>query len=392
MTHRAIYRDFVVAVLAVTWLATVAHGQDESLREAIKVFSSDKAEAERLLRPIVAREPENRVARYFLGEALYYQKKYRAAIEVHEPLLADELKDPQLAKLLRNPEVPLVLIDNLAMAYGYVGNYEKCFATLETGIAQAPDYPYFYVNRGCFFAEMGGREDEALQSTELGLRKSMKTGIHGRILEWVGEDDSLVKLSRQDDLKRLIQHYTFPRRTVTREPPDRVVLALNYERLKVTLQLPEFVHWKSRNEANPKLVLAVETDKGNILLTLFCTWVGPGTTPQLCRRRFFGTTGAPSPDEIVSATFEDRPSYALAIMDATMPGGPPQVRWRDYHAYYVSGEYCLDLHLSTMFLTEDRDAKMRAIIDSVSIEPLPPHPTLFLKEEPLAKPAAGPVP
>lgn len=392
MTHRATYRHLVVAVLAAICLAALAYGQDDELREAVKVFSSDKAEAERLLRPIVAREPDNRVARYFLGGALFYQKKYEAAIEVYEPLVAEELEDPQLAGLLRNPEPPLALLDNLAMAYGLTGNYEKCSATLQAGISLAPDYPYFYVNRGCFFAEMGGREDEALQSTELGLRKAMKTGILGRILGWVGEDDSLVKLSRQDDLKQLIQHYTFPRRTLTQEPPDRVVLALNYERLKVTLQLLEFAHWKTRNEANPKLVLAVETDKGNILLTLFCAWVGPGTTPQLCRKYFFGTPGAPSPEEIVSAKVEDHPSYALAIMDATMPDGPPDLRWRDYHAYYVSGEYCLDLHLSTAKLTEARDAKMRAIIESVSIEPLPPHPTLFPKEEPLAKPAAGPVP
>ena len=155
MTHRAAYRDFVVAVLAVTWLATVAYGQDESLRQAIKVFSRDKAEAERLLRPIVAREPENRLARYFLGEALYCQKKYQGAIGIYEPLVAEELKDPQLAKLLKRPEFPLVLLGNLAMAYGYIGNHEKCFATLEKGIAEAPDYPYFYVNRGRFLAEMG---------------------------------------------------------------------------------------------------------------------------------------------------------------------------------------------------------------------------------------------
>ena len=379
-----------------TWLATVAHGQDESLREAIKVFSSDKAEAERLLRPIVAREPENRVARYFLGEALYYQKKYRAAIEVHEPLLADELKDPQLAKLLRNPEAPLVLIDNLAMAYGISGQHEQCLRTVEKGIELAPRYPYFYFTQACAYADMGGREDEALASCEQAMRKSMKRLLLDRMLQAARKDDSLAKLTHQNDLKRLIEHYTLPRRTLTQEPPDRVVLALDQERLRVLLRLPGFAHWKNPNEEDPKQALSAKTDHGNIRVTLWIEWVGPGATPQKCREYFFGMLkSAPSYKRFHkqdSTRFEDHESYALVIRDATMPGRPPDWFSRSYNAYYVLGEYCFDLHLSAERPTQATEAKMRAIIDSVSIEPLPPHPTLFLKEEPLARPAAGPVP
>jgi len=393
MAQRSVWRSLVLAVLVATCSASVSGAQDPEMREAFAAYTrGDLAGAERLFRQIVDREPTNRIARFYLGSAIYYQHNYQAAIAVYAPLVEEELKDPQLAQLMENAEVPLALIDNLAMAYGISGDYEKCFAALEAGIAREPDYPYFYANRGSFFAEMGGKEEEALTSVELGLRKAMKTGLLDRILQGVRQDDSFHKLTRQEDLNRLLAHYTLPRRTVAQDASGQVTLSLNYERLKVTLLAPDSTEWRSLNEKNPKQVLALHADKGNIHLTLWSESVGPGATPQQCREHYLARIKETPFFEAGSVKLEEHPTFALAIHDAAPAGAPAEFFSRSYNAYFVSGEYCLDLHLSAGKPDEATEAKMRAIIESLKVEPLPPLPTLFLKEEPKAAPQPATAP
>ena len=397
MVHRATHRYLVVAGLAAIWVAGSALGQGASQREALNAYTSgDLPRAERLLRQIVTREPGNRAARFFLGNALYYQKKYQPAIEVYEPLAAEELKDPQLAALLSSSEAPLTLIDNLAKSYGISGQHEQCLAILQTGIAAAPYYAPFYFSRACTYAEMGGREEEALVSAELALRMAMRTLDLERMLVLVRKDNSLKKLIRQSDLFRLLKYYKFPRSALSQESADEVSLTLNHERLKVSLRLPGFVNWVTRHVNNPKQVLSAKAGKGNMRVTLWSTWVGREATAQQCREYFFGMLkSAPAYQPLHkegSERFEDHPTYALVIHDAIAPRGPRDWLSRSYNAYYVVGEYCFDLHLSAERPTQATEAKMRAIIESFTTEAMPPFPALFLKEEPQAKPPADAAP
>jgi tetratricopeptide (TPR) repeat protein len=359
------------------------------MREAFAAYTrGDLAGAERLFRQIVDREPTNRIARFYLGNAIYYQHNYQPAIEVYAPLVEEELKDPQLAGLMQNAEAPLVLIDNLAMAYGISGQHEKCLATLDKGLALAPDYPFFHFNRACTYAEMGGKEEEALASTEQALRKAMKTLSLEEMVGLVRKDDSLQKLTRQGDLSRLLEHYALPRRTVVQDASGQVTLSLNYERLEVTLLAPGSTEWKTPNDEDPKQVLALHAHSGTIRLTLWSEWVGPGGTPQRCREYFFGKVKEAPFFKAGSEKLEEHPAFALAIHDAAPAGAPAGWFSRNYNAYFVSGEHCLDLHLSADKPDEATEAKMRAIIESLKVEPLPSLPTLFLKEEP--KPAPQP--
>jgi tetratricopeptide (TPR) repeat protein len=387
MVHRSFWSSLILAVFVAACSVRSLAGQDTALRDALNAYGrGDLPGAERLFGQIVAREPANRVARFYLGSAIFYQHKYQPAIQVYAPLVDEELKDPQLAKLLEDAEAPLALLDNLAMAYGISGQYDKCLATLDKGLAQAPDYPPFHFNRACTYAEMSGREDEALAGTEQALRKAMKVLSLDDMVRLVRKDDSLRKLTRQGDLNRLLQHYALQRCPKTVDPDGKVALSLNYERLKVTLLAPESADWKTPNDRDPKQVLALQADKGAIRLTLWSEFVGPAVTPQQCREVFFGPMRKTPFFKAGSEKLEDHPAYVLAIHDAAPANAPAGWFSRSYNAYFVSGGYCLDLHLSADNPDQATEAKMRAIVESVTIEPLPPLPTLFLKEEPKAAP------
>ena len=48
-----------------------------------------------------------------------------------------------------------VLVDNLGMAYGITFDLDNSEATLRCGVSKDPDYPMFYYNLGCVYAERG---------------------------------------------------------------------------------------------------------------------------------------------------------------------------------------------------------------------------------------------
>lgn len=54
-----------------------------------------------------------------------------------------------------------VLIDNLGMAYGITGKLEEAKKVFEYGISKDKDYPLFYYNMACTYAEMEN-EDQAI--------------------------------------------------------------------------------------------------------------------------------------------------------------------------------------------------------------------------------------
>ena len=381
MAQRSVWRSLTLLLLFAVCSGRPLGAQDASMRDALAAYRKrDLPTAETLFRQIVTREPANRVARFSLGNALFYQHKYQPAIEVYAPLLDEELKDPQLAKLLEDPEAPLVLIDNLAMAYGISGQYETCLATLDKGLALAPDYPHFHFNRACTYAEMGSREDEALASTEQALRKAMKTLALTDMFQRVRTDDSLKKLTRQSDLARLLQHYAIARSTKTVDRDGKVTLSLNYEGLKVTLVAPESNDFRTPEYGDPKQVLALQVARRAIRLTLWSEFVGPGTTPEQCREYFFAPVRKTPFFKAGSEKLEDHPAYALAIHDAAPAKAPAGWFARSYNAYFLSGEYCLDLHLSADNPDQATEAKMRAVVESLKVEPLPPLEPVFLRE------------
>jgi len=88
------------------------------------------------------------------GSRLFLTKDYKAAIEPYQKALDLEKKNPQLSKNYWR-----VLVDNLGMAYGITGDLAHAEDTFRYGMGKDPDYPMFYYNLACTYAE---RQDMAM--------------------------------------------------------------------------------------------------------------------------------------------------------------------------------------------------------------------------------------
>lgn len=82
------------------------------------------------------------------GSRLFLTKDYKGAIEPYQKSLDLEKKNPQLSKNYWR-----VLVDNLGMAYGITGDLTHAEETFRYGINKDPDYPMFYYNMACTYAE-----------------------------------------------------------------------------------------------------------------------------------------------------------------------------------------------------------------------------------------------
>ncbi len=82
------------------------------------------------------------------GSRLFLTKDYKAAIEPYQKALDLEKKNPELSKNYWR-----VLVDNLGMAYGITGDLTRAEETFRYGINKDPDYPMFYYNMACTYAE-----------------------------------------------------------------------------------------------------------------------------------------------------------------------------------------------------------------------------------------------
>lgn len=103
-------------------------------------------------------DAKNRLPYFRQGSRLFQEKNYPAAAEQYQKALDLEKLSPTLSKDLFR-----VLIDNLGMAYGLSGDLEKSKATLEYGLTQDSEYPMFYYNLACGYAEAGKMRESLAQ-------------------------------------------------------------------------------------------------------------------------------------------------------------------------------------------------------------------------------------
>ena len=86
----------------------------------------------------------------------YLEGNYKKAIPLYQKAVDLEKKERKLPKALW-----IVVVDNLAMAYGITGGIKNSMSDLEYGISKEPTYPLFYYNMACGYGELGD-EDKAI--------------------------------------------------------------------------------------------------------------------------------------------------------------------------------------------------------------------------------------
>jgi tetratricopeptide (TPR) repeat protein len=87
------------------------------------------------------------------GAVLWRAENFSGAIKPFSKLYDMEKKERTLSQSPWR-----VMIDNLGIGYGMSGDLKKAKSVFEYGISQDPDYPMFYYNLACTYAEM---KDEA---------------------------------------------------------------------------------------------------------------------------------------------------------------------------------------------------------------------------------------
>ncbi len=135
-----------------------------------------------------------------VGQAsrLYLQHDYKNAIGPYSQALELERVHPTLEKPLW-----YVLVDNLGMSYGITGNLQKAKETFEYGLSKDPQYPLFYYNLACTYAEM----DDTTEAED-NLKKAFDhkaNALPGEGIPDPRKDDSFQKLLKNKEFRELAE-------------------------------------------------------------------------------------------------------------------------------------------------------------------------------------------
>lgn len=137
---------------------------------------------------------------YSYGSYYFYRDNYRLAAKYYEKALELEHQKRLLSK-----EDYYILIDNLGMAYGIAGDYSNSERVFLFGITVDPQYPMFYYNLACCYAEKGDTEKFLLNlENSLKYRKNM---IKGEKFPDPEKDNSFKNYINNERFKALVKKY-----------------------------------------------------------------------------------------------------------------------------------------------------------------------------------------
>ena len=125
-------------------------------------------------------------------------RQFKSAIDPEAQALELEKVNPTLEKVLW-----YVLVDNLGMSYGTTGNLQKAKETFEYGLSKDPEYPLFYYNLACTYAEM----DDATEAKDY-LKKAFDhkaNTLPGESMPDPRTDDSFQKLMKNKEFREFAE-------------------------------------------------------------------------------------------------------------------------------------------------------------------------------------------
>ena len=88
------------------------------------------------------------------GSVYYLKGDYKRAIPPYQKALDLEKQERKLEK-----KFWIVLVDNLAMAYGISGDIKRSQEVCMYGISVEPTYPLFYYNMACGYGELDDEQN-----------------------------------------------------------------------------------------------------------------------------------------------------------------------------------------------------------------------------------------
>jgi len=126
----------------------------------------------------------------------FYSQDYPNAIIGYERILKTENIDQKIWR---------VTVDNLGMSYGITGDLKNAQRIFEYGISLDPDYPLFYYNLACAYAEMGNLEN-MLTNLELSFKRKANM-IKGEKFPNPRKDSSFKNYLKDKQFEQLLKKY-----------------------------------------------------------------------------------------------------------------------------------------------------------------------------------------
>jgi predicted Zn-dependent protease len=157
-----------IAVVGCIGLLTVAAaGADqqkaaEKLRKAEREYAGGRLpRAEKLAREAIQEDPGAVGAHSLLGDVLTVTRRHSQAAEAYTAALKADAERKALT-----PEQKRTITNQQGAAYGLGGDLDRAQEILEGGIRSDPEYPLFYYNLACVYAEKGQLEAAVEQLRE----------------------------------------------------------------------------------------------------------------------------------------------------------------------------------------------------------------------------------
>jgi predicted Zn-dependent protease len=178
-----------------------AHAQKpeaEMLRDAQRLYENGKfADAEISFITITRQHPDNIAAQMYLGQTLFKEEKFAAAVVPYEKVRALEKSGTKLTLTQHR-----ILGDQLAMAYGISGRTSDSKALLQESVRTDPSYPLSYYNLACVSAD---EDDKAgvLKNLLLAFRHKDQV-LPGEQMPDPASDPSFKKYTQDADFKALL--------------------------------------------------------------------------------------------------------------------------------------------------------------------------------------------
>lgn len=149
-----------------TALLALACDSQRTYDKAMEAYlKKDYRAAEKQLRSLTKADPDYAFGHLYLGHSLYFQRKFKEAIPEYEKAMELGTKSGEI-----NQSLERILTDQLGMSYGISGQLERAKVIFEQASKKDPEYPIYYYNLACAYAELGNL-DEAIAELKKGFER-----------------------------------------------------------------------------------------------------------------------------------------------------------------------------------------------------------------------------
>lgn len=141
---------------------------------------------------------------FLMATRLYMEKNYSEAIKGYLLLINEEMVKSE--KLSLPIHYLRTAIDNAGMAYGITGNLEMAKEMFELGLKIDPEYPSFYYNLACAYAEMNDLENSIVNLES--CLKYKNNLVSGEVMPDPSSDNSFQRFMKDERFLEIVKKYT----------------------------------------------------------------------------------------------------------------------------------------------------------------------------------------